>query len=32
MNVSIEHEDAEYGDVEGLRISAHNLLEAADNL
>ncbi len=29
MNVNIEHEDAEYGNVEGLRISAKNLLAAA---
>ena len=29
MNVNIEHEDAEYGNVEGLQISAKNLLEAA---
>ena len=32
MNVNIEHEDAEYGNVEGLRISARNLLEAAARL
>ena len=32
MNVNIEHEDAEYGNVEGLRISARNLLEAAAGL
>ncbi|MDO5093423.1 MAG: sugar phosphate isomerase/epimerase [Propionibacteriaceae bacterium] len=29
MNVTIEHEDAEYGNIEGLQISAANLLEAA---
>ena len=29
MNVNIEHEDAEYGNVEGLQISAKNLLAAA---
>ena len=29
MCVNIEHEDAEYGNVEGLRISAANLLQAA---
>lgn len=29
MNVNIEHEDAEYGNVEGLEISAKNLLVAA---
>ena len=32
MNVNIEHEDAEYGNVEGLQISARNLLEAAAGL
>ena len=32
MNVNIEHEDAEYGNVEGLRISASNLLAAAEGL
>ena len=32
MNVNIEHEDAEYGNVEGLQISARNLLEAAARL
>ena len=32
MNVNIEHEDAEYGNVEGLQISARNLLEAATRL
>jgi sugar phosphate isomerase/epimerase len=32
MNVNIEHEDAEYGNVKGLRISARNLLEAAARL
>ena len=29
MNVNIEHEDATYGNVEGLEISAKNLLAAA---
>ena len=29
MNVNIEHEDAEYGNVEGLKLSAANLLAAA---
>ena len=29
MNVNIEHEDAAYGNVEGLEISAKNLLAAA---
>ncbi|SPF67009.1 Xylose isomerase-like TIM barrel [Propionibacterium ruminifibrarum] len=28
MNVNIEHEDAEYGNVEGLQVSASNLLAA----
>ena len=32
MNVNIEHEDAEYGNVEGLQISASNLLAAAKAL
>ena len=32
MNVNIEHEDAEYDNVEGLQISARNLLEAAARL
>lgn len=29
MCVNIEHEDADYGNVEGLQISASNLLAAA---
>ena len=28
MNINIEHEDAAYGNVEGLEISAKNLLAA----
>ena len=32
MVVNIEHEDAEYGNVEGLKISASNLLKAAARL
>ena len=32
LNVNIEHEDAEYGNVEGLQISAANLLKAAEAL
>ena len=32
MNVNIEHEDAEYGNVEGLKLSATNLLAAAAKL
>ncbi|MDO4900586.1 sugar phosphate isomerase/epimerase [Actinomyces sp.] len=32
MNVNIEHEDAEYGNVEGLQLSAANLLDAAARL
>ena len=32
MNVNIEHEDAKYGNIEGLRISARNLFEVAAGL
>ncbi|SDN27530.1 Sugar phosphate isomerase/epimerase [Actinomyces ruminicola] len=32
MNVNIEHEDADYGNVEGLQLSAANLLAAAAKL